>query len=203
MQLPRIIQGGMGVGISNWRLANAVSRTGQLGVVSGTALDQVLTRRLQDGDPGGHMRRGLDAFPMRKMAERVWEKYYIPGGKPPQQSYIDLPMHALHNTRELVELCIVANFVEVFLAREAQMSYCTLAVVTDYDCWLEDPEQHVSVDKVMALYSSSIERVQSLLKKVFVKPFNEDEPPCRHSLVGAIVTPQIPESKQETGFTIY
>ncbi len=118
MTWPQIIQGGMGVGISNWRLANAVSRTGQLGVVSGTALDQVLTRRLQDGDPGGHMRRGLDAFPMRKMAERVWEKYYIPGGKPPQQSYIDLPMHALHNTRELVELCIVANFVEVFLARE-------------------------------------------------------------------------------------
>ena len=51
--LPRVIQGGMGVGISNWRLAQAVSRTGQLGVVSGTALDQLLSRRLQDGDPGG------------------------------------------------------------------------------------------------------------------------------------------------------
>jgi len=30
--------GGMGVGVSNWRLANAVSKLGQLGVVSGTAL---------------------------------------------------------------------------------------------------------------------------------------------------------------------
>ena len=53
----------MGVGVSNWRLAQAVSRAGQLGLVSGTALDQVFARRLQDGDDGGHMRRGLDAFP--------------------------------------------------------------------------------------------------------------------------------------------
>ena len=63
---PLIIQGGMGAGVSNWRLAQAVSRLGQLGVVSGTALDQILARRLQDGDPGGHMRRGLDAFPFSR-----------------------------------------------------------------------------------------------------------------------------------------
>jgi nitronate monooxygenase len=118
MKLPQIIQGGMGVGISNWRLANAVSRQGQLGVVSGTALDQMLMRRLQDGDPGGHMRRGLDAFPIRGMAERVWQKYYIQGGKPELQPYATLPVHILDSPRELLELCIVANFVEVYLARE-------------------------------------------------------------------------------------
>ena len=74
---PSIIQGGMGVGISSWPLARAVSQLGQLGVVSGTALDQILARRLQDGDPGGHMRRGLDRFPFSRMAERIWETYYI------------------------------------------------------------------------------------------------------------------------------
>jgi NAD(P)H-dependent flavin oxidoreductase YrpB (nitropropane dioxygenase family) len=47
---PVIIQGGLGAGISNWRLAHAVSQLGQLGVVSGTALDQIFARRLQDGD---------------------------------------------------------------------------------------------------------------------------------------------------------
>ena len=36
-----IIQGGTGVGISDWRLARSVSCLGQLGVVSGTALDQI------------------------------------------------------------------------------------------------------------------------------------------------------------------
>ncbi len=115
--LPAIIQGGMGVGVSSWRLARAVSAIGQLGVVSGTALDQVFARRLQDGDPGGHMRRGLDRFPFPAMAERIWRTYYIAGGKRESASYRALPMHAKENTRELKELCIVANFVEVTLAR--------------------------------------------------------------------------------------
>lgn len=109
----------MGAGISSWRLARAVSRLGQLGVVSGTALDQILARRLQDGDPGGHMRHGLNRFPFPEMAERVWLNYYIPGGKRENQSYKTLPMHAREGSRELQELCIVANFVEVFLARES------------------------------------------------------------------------------------
>jgi nitronate monooxygenase len=117
-EYPTIIQGGMGVGVSHWKLAREVSRLGQLGVVSGTALDQVFARRLQDGDPGGHMRRGLDRFPFRKMAERIWEKYYIPGGKPENQPYERLPLHSKNNPRELIELCVVANFVEVTLARE-------------------------------------------------------------------------------------
>lgn len=115
---PTIIQGGMGAGISHWRLAQAVSRFGQLGVVSGTALDQILVRRLQDGDPGGHMRRGLDRFPLRNMAERIWETYYIPGGKTHNQSYKSLPKHSKDSPRELIELCIVANFVEVTLAHD-------------------------------------------------------------------------------------
>ena len=64
----------------------AVSQLGQLGVASGTALDQIVARRLQDGDPGGHMRRGFDRFPFRKMAERIWESYYIPGTMTENQS---------------------------------------------------------------------------------------------------------------------
>jgi len=115
---PVIIQGGMGAGVSNWRLAKAVSQFGQLGVVSGTALDQILVRRLQDGDPGGHMRRGLDAFPFPAMAERIWRKYFIPDGKGERTPYRLAPPHIKDNPRELVELCITGNFVEVFLARE-------------------------------------------------------------------------------------
>src|ERR1700686_2948025 len=113
-----ITQGGMGGAGSSWRLGVAVSRPGQLGVVSGTAIDQILARRLQEGDPGGHMRSGLDRFPFPKMAERIWEAYYIPGGKMENQPYKSLPKHSLDNPRELIELCIVANFVEVSLARE-------------------------------------------------------------------------------------
>jgi nitronate monooxygenase len=108
----------MGVGVSNWRLANAVSKLGQLGVVSGTALDSLFVRRLADGDPGGHMRRGLDAFPFPEMAKRIWDEYHIAGGKAVGVPYPLMPMHQRRDLRKVVELCIVSNFVEVYLARE-------------------------------------------------------------------------------------
>ena len=113
-----IIQGGMGVGISNWRLARTVSQLGHLGVVSGTALDQVLARRLQMGDPGGHMRRALDHFPVPPLADHVWNAFYVPGGKQPRESFQTLPMPTVPPTPQWQALCVVANFVEVFLARE-------------------------------------------------------------------------------------
>lgn len=116
--IPKIIQGGMGVGVSNWRLANAVSRLGQLGVVSGTALDAIFVRRLADGDIGGHMRRGVEAFPFPPMARRIWQDYFVPGGKPPNDPYPTIPMRKHVESRKLAELSILANFVEVFLARE-------------------------------------------------------------------------------------
>ena len=118
VQFPKIIQGGMGVGVSNWSLAQTVSKLGQLGVVSGTALDSLFVRRLADGDFGGHMRRGLDAFPFPDMARRIWAEYFTPGGKPADAPYPTLPMHQRNSPRKLVELCMVSNFVEVFLARE-------------------------------------------------------------------------------------
>lgn len=108
----------MGVAVSNWRLANAVSRNGQLGVVSGTALDQVLARRLQDGDPGGHMRRAIEHFPFRNLAVRVLADYFNEGGRKPGEGYRRLPMHTVEGPAELIDLCVIANFVEVFLAKE-------------------------------------------------------------------------------------
>ncbi len=112
----------MGVGVSNWRLANTVSRLGQLGVVSGTALDSLFVRRLADGDKGGYMRRGLDAFPFPDMARRIWQEYFVSGGKPAGTSYVNLPMHQRLEPRKLIELCMVSNFVEVFLAREGHLN---------------------------------------------------------------------------------
>jgi nitronate monooxygenase len=116
--LPQLIQGGMGVGVSGSRLANAVARTGHLGVVSGTSLDTLLVRRLQDGDEGAHLRRALAAFPCGATAEALLARWLRPGGRAPGQPYdlLPLPSHGGDPDRE--RLLVAAAFAEVWLARE-------------------------------------------------------------------------------------
>lgn len=108
----------MGVGVSSWSLAQAVSRIGQLGVVSGTGLDQVLARRLQEGDLGGDVRRALAHFPFPHMAQRILDTLFVPGGKKPDEPYKAAEKIKMKSSTWCDELSIVSNFVEVFLARE-------------------------------------------------------------------------------------
>ena len=116
--LPVIIQGGMGIAVSNWELAKTVSLKGQLGVVSGTAIDNVMARRLQDGDKSGNTRRALAAFPNQKIVQKILAKYFIDGGKAPETPYVMVPKITLDQKRDAQEILIVANFVEVWLAKE-------------------------------------------------------------------------------------
>jgi NAD(P)H-dependent flavin oxidoreductase YrpB (nitropropane dioxygenase family) len=115
--VPHIIQGGMGVRISKWELAREVSKKGELGVVSGTAMETILVRELQHGDPEGSMRRALAAFPDQGMADRVLKKYFVEGGKDPMKPYRSVPMWSVTPSQQLLEVCILANFCEVWLAK--------------------------------------------------------------------------------------
>lgn len=115
---PRVIQGGMGVGVSNWSLANAVAAAGQLGVVSGTALDTVLVRRLQRGDVGGHVRRAMAAFPFPDIARATADRYLRTGVDAQRSEFKLLALPNARMTAEREDLLVLANFVEVFLAKE-------------------------------------------------------------------------------------
>lgn len=141
----KLIQGGMGVHVSNWRLAKAVAaqRPGvTVGTVSGTALDVVYVRLLQLGDPGGHARRALQALDATfgvTIGRTICDRYFIEGGKAPDARFRSAPMHMVqaHDGRrtfplpngataplpfklddEIVELLIATGFAEVWLARE-------------------------------------------------------------------------------------
>ncbi len=116
--LPTIIQGGMGAGVSSWTLARAVSKAGQLGVVSGTALDVILARRLQVGDIGGHMRRALSKFPIPDVAQRIIDRYFVADGKADDKPFKSKPFPSEKPSRHLEELTVASNFVEVYLAKE-------------------------------------------------------------------------------------
>ena len=141
----RLIQGGMGVHVSNWRLAKAVAmqRPGAtVGTVSGTALDVVYVRLLQLGDPGGHVRRALQAFDDKfgiTIGRSVCDRYFVEGGKAPGARFRSAPMQIVRRTDDLhrypmpiggaaatplkldddiIELLIATGFAEVWLAKE-------------------------------------------------------------------------------------
>ena len=145
LQTIKLIQGGMGVYVSNWRLAKAVamSRPGETaGTVSGTALDVVYVRLLQQGDPGGHARRALAALDSQfdtDIGRRICDRYFIEGGKAPEARFksnrmlvprsaagtatfgppsADAAPVPLHLDTDLVELLIATGFAEVWLAKE-------------------------------------------------------------------------------------
>lgn len=108
----------MGVAISGWPLAKAVASRGELGVVSGTILEVVMARRLQLGDPGGHVRRALGHFPFPAVADRIIDEYFIPGGKQDKKPFKNVRTFTVDPDPALQELTVAANFVEVFLAKE-------------------------------------------------------------------------------------
>jgi NAD(P)H-dependent flavin oxidoreductase YrpB (nitropropane dioxygenase family) len=115
---PTIIQGGMGVGVSSWQLARRVGELGQLGVVSGTAVAVTVARRLMDGDPGGHLRRALERFPAPVIAARVTERYLDRPARAGRDHYLAVARPTVAQARAFQELTVVANFIEVFLAKE-------------------------------------------------------------------------------------
>ena len=141
----KLIQGGMGVYVSNWRLAKtvAMARPGvTAGTVSGTALDVVYTRLLQLGDPGGHARRALHALDETygiTIGRTICDRYFVEGGKAPDDRFRSTPMHmvraqdgqsafpiaegeappvALKLDDEIIDLLIATGFAEVWLAKE-------------------------------------------------------------------------------------
>ena len=90
----------------------------------------------------------------------------------------------------------MTNVPEVFLAREAQISYCTLCIATDYDCWQDDPSLHVSVEQVISRYGESLNKA----KEVLVKFLENDTPECsaasRHALSSAVLTPEVAQTEE-------
>ncbi len=88
------------------------------------------------------------------------------------------------------DLVGMTNVPEAFLALEAQLGYCTVAVATDYDCWLEDPAQHVSLEQVMRQFHDSLARVQRLIARAVAEYHDDESRPCRQALRSAVVTPR-------------
>ena len=68
-----------------------VAIAGELGVISGTAIDSVVARRLQDGDISGDTRRAMSHFPNQKTIAEIMDRFYVEGGRPTEKPYLDVP----------------------------------------------------------------------------------------------------------------
>lgn len=117
MEHPEIIQGGMGIGVSGWRLARAVSLSGHLGVVSGTGVWVVVARVLQQGDPGGYIREALSRFPIPELGQRIVKQYFRPEGEREPRRFTGVPMVNHPLSQSLNELLVASGYSLVHLAK--------------------------------------------------------------------------------------
>lgn len=88
------------------------------------------------------------------------------------------------------DLVGMTNVPEAFLAREAQIAYVTLCIVTDYDCWMDDPAQHVSVEKFFEVYGGALEKAKAVLAELLKMPFSNTPDDILYSLKTSILTPE-------------
>src|ERR1700744_3886724 len=81
----------------------------------------------------------------------------------------------------------MTNLGEAKCAREAEIAYATMAMITDYDCWKVD-EAHVTVEMVVANLMKNAATAKAIVAKVI--PQIPDEPtwPCHSALTNAIMT---------------
>ena len=81
----------------------------------------------------------------------------------------------------------MTNLQEAKLAREAELCYSTIAMVTDYDCW-HDSHESVSVDQIVAVLLKNAENACTLVKHAVATMPKERACKCGSALANAILT---------------
>jgi 5'-methylthioadenosine phosphorylase len=81
----------------------------------------------------------------------------------------------------------MTNLPEAKLAREAELPYCTLAMVTDYDCW-HQTEESVSVEAVIKVLMANVENARGVIAALCKRLPDARRSPAASALQNAILT---------------
>jgi 5'-methylthioadenosine phosphorylase len=81
----------------------------------------------------------------------------------------------------------MTNLGEAKCAREAEIAYATMAMITDYDCWKAD-EAHVTVEMVLANLLKNAGQAKAIIKRVLPSIPSQPDWPCHQALQNAIMT---------------
>jgi 5'-methylthioadenosine phosphorylase len=106
---------------------------------------------------------------------------------------------SLTNHRAGYDVIGMTNLGEAKCAREAEIAYATLAMVTDYDCWKED-EAHVTIELVIEHLHRNAETAKRIVVDAIPRIPAEPNWPCHQALANAILTDKKlwpPKTKQE------
>lgn len=83
----------------------------------------------------------------------------------------------------------MTNLTEAKLAREAELCYMTMAMVTDYDCWIEgDPAATVSVDMIIQNLCKNVDTARAIVREVILNMPEERTCTCGSALANAVIT---------------
>lgn len=94
----------------------------------------------------------------------------------------------------------MTNVPEVFLAREAQIAYATIGMVTDYDCWLEDDAMHVNALGIFELYNKTLAKGLKVIEALLMGDLPAPEPEIRTALAMATLTPDTSLNAEQIAF---
>jgi 5'-methylthioadenosine phosphorylase len=86
-----------------------------------------------------------------------------------------------------VDVIGMTNLPEAKLAREAELCYATLALVTDYDCWHES-EESVTVEGVLAILMKNVALAKRILRAIFPIARTPRTCGCGDALAHAVLT---------------
>ena len=86
-----------------------------------------------------------------------------------------------------MDLIGMTNLQEAKLAREAEICYVTVAMVTDYDCWHEE-EEPVTVEMLIDYLNKNSRNAKRLIAQAVTLLPAEFDCPCQHALRQAIIT---------------
>lgn len=121
-RLPKLVQGGMGVGISNYRLVNAVALAAErqrkpvLGTVSGVGLSVSFVNRMRRGDQG--LLTAVQSFPVPEIAQEMVKRYW----KNERNVLPPKPEVVINGSKEgkdlFTKVTVIANYAEVWQAKQ-------------------------------------------------------------------------------------
>src|SRR5439155_977029 len=145
---------------------------------------------------------GSGLYHIEGFSKQKWKKVTTPFG-PPSDSFLTgelagrpvvfLPRHSRGHRilpselNHRANIWALKNLGEAKCAREAEIAYATMAMVTDYDCWKVD-EAHVTVEMVIANLQRNAAQAKEIVRRVVPRIPQEPGCSCHRALDAAILT---------------